>query len=88
MVTAITAHKLKENERQNAAIQIIADLDQYKDDNRQYPETLDKLKSKDHLPDISYYIDSTKQKFTVSYNLDGWHRKVYDSQIKKWTVRD
>ena len=88
MGTSVVLNTSKDNKQQRAAEQIFLNLGDYKDGKGQYPISLDAINSNGYSTDFTYWTDSTRERFSLSYNFDGWSCKIYDSETMEWVIID
>lgn len=76
--------------KQQHAEKIISKIEFYRKLKSKNPQKLIEVEgiTPDEVRQFHYDNDSTNQYFKLSYSIDGWHIKEYDSKYKLWVTTD
>jgi len=75
------------SKKQKFAEYLIPKIEQYRQQNSKYPQTLNDLVI-DDAKIVTYWTDSTRKTFSIRFIRDGWHFSEYDSRTRQWTSGD
>ncbi len=73
--------------RERAEIIMLKLDNQYKEKGK-FPASLNELNLDFDTDYLNYSVDSLHSFYSLSYTLDGWHFKSYDSKEREWIGGD
>jgi len=88
VVFAISFFYLQHFIKEKEANKIIENLSTYKNQQGNYPESLQDLSYNPKLVNLDYEVDSTKLNYEIRYSYDGWSWKSYNSKTGEWEITD
>lgn len=84
----LLTNKLQDKYRQSIAESVIIDIQDFKKRTGKLPTDLATINCDQKLELLEYSPDSTLDRFTLGYMMDGWNQKFYNSRTEKWIVID
>lgn len=91
LVSVLTSKLAKTNDfsqNQIIARELVKDLNSYKKENGSYPQNIMDATNEFNTSVFKYRCSEDSTFFILSYSMDGWHFKEYDSRTKQWFVKD